>query len=307
MISNLNPAAELFLVDVNQLQSQINQNTEEVSSGLQINQPSDDPGDLVTLMQVRSELDSNNQVTNNLAEVMNTTQAGEQSLQTATQLMSQALSLATEGADTTETAEQRQDLAQQVSGILQQLVGLANTQVQGQYIFSGDQPQSPSYAIDPNSPTGVDALLTNPTATQQIADASGVTFPVSLTSQQIFDDQAAGGGPAPDNVFNAVNSLLVNLQNNDQAGVATAVNSIQTASAYLNTQLAFYGSVQDRIQTAQTSASQQNTQLQTQLGQTQDADITQVAVELQQEQTQLTASLTAEGQLPHQSLFSFLG
>ncbi len=305
MISNLNPAAELFLANVTQLQSQINKNTNQVSSGLKISQPSDDPGDMVTLMQIRTQLDSNNQVTNNLAQVMSNTQVGEQALQTATQLMNQALSLATEGASSTETAAQRTDLSQQVSGILQQLVGLANTQVQGQYIFSGDQPQSPSYSVDPASPTGVDALLTNPAATQQIADATGVTFPVSLTSQQIFDDQA-GGAPAPDNVFAAVNSLLVSLQNNDQAGVATAGSSIQTASGYLNTQLAFYGSVQDRIQTAQSSASQQNLQLQTQLGQTQDADIAQVAVQLQQEQTQLQASLTAEGQLPRTSLFNFL-
>lgn len=144
MISNLNPAAELFLANVTQLQSQINKNTNQVSSGLKISQPSDDPGDMVTLMQIRTQLDSNNQVTNNLAQVMSNTQVGEQALQTATQLMNQALSLATEGASSTETAAQRTDLSQQVSGILQQLVGLANTQVQGQYIFSGDQPQSPS-------------------------------------------------------------------------------------------------------------------------------------------------------------------
>jgi flagellar hook-associated protein 3 FlgL len=306
MISNLNPAAELFLVNITQLQSQINQNTNQVSSGLKISQPSDDPGDMVTLMQIRTELDANKQATNNLAQVLSNTQVGEQALQSATQLMSQAVNLATQGATSTETAAQRQDLSQQVSGILQQLVGLANTQVQGQFIFSGDQSQSASYAVDSASPTGVDALLTNPAATQQIADASGVTFPVSLTSQQIFDQQAAGG-PAPGNVFAAVNSLLVSLQNNDQAGVVTAVTSLQTASDYLNTQLAFYGSVQNRVQSAQSFASQQNLQLQTQLGQTQDADIAQVAVQLQQEQTQLQASLTAEGQLPRTSLFNFLG
>jgi len=129
MISNLNPAAELFLVNVSQLQSQINQNTNEVSSGLKISQPSDDPGDMVTLMQIRTELDANKHATNNLAQVLSNTQVGEQALQSATQLMNQAVNLATEGASSTETAAQRQDLSQQVSGILQQLVVLANTQV----------------------------------------------------------------------------------------------------------------------------------------------------------------------------------
>ncbi|HUJ23043.1 MAG TPA: flagellin [Bryobacteraceae bacterium] len=306
MIQNLNPAANMFLADVSQVQNEINQLTNEVSSGLKISQPSDDPGDLVTLMQTRTALDVNSQTSNNLAQVLGNTQVAEQALQTASQLMSQALSLGTEGASTTVTASQRTAIAQQVSGILEQLVGLANTQSGTQYIFSGDQPQSASYALDPASPTGVDALLANPAATQQIADPTGVTFSVSLTAQQIFDDRNPDQTPAADNVFAAVNSLLVSLQANDQTGITNAINSLQTASDYLNTQLAFYGSVQDRIQNSQTFASQQNVQLQTQLGQIQDADIAQVAVQLTQDQTQLQAALTAQSQLPRTSLFNFL-
>ena len=64
---------------------------------------------------------------------------------------------------------------------------------------------------------------------------------------------------------------------------------------------------QNRVQDAQTLASQQSVQLQTELSQTQDADITQVAVQLTQDQTNLQAAMTAEGQLPKTSLFNFLG
>lgn len=307
MIQNLNPAAQSFLADVTQIQNEINQLTSEASSGLKISQPSDDPGDLVTLMQARSTLDANNQVSNNLSQVLGNTQVGEQALQSANNLMTQALSLAAEGASSTVSASQRTALAQQVSGILDQLVGLANTQAGGVYIFSGDQPQSASYALDSSSATGVDALLTNPQATQQIADASGIAFPVSLTAQQIFDDRNPDSTPAADNVFAAVNSLIVSLQNNDTAGISAAQNSLQTASSYLNQQLAFYGSVQNRIQNAQTFASQQNVQLQTQISQIQDADVAQVAVQLTQEQTQLQAAFGAESQLPRTSLFNYLG
>ena len=80
MIQNLNPAATLFVTNENALTNQITQLTNEASSGLKISQPSDDPGDLVTLMQIRSELDANEQVTNNLAPVLSNTQAAESSL-----------------------------------------------------------------------------------------------------------------------------------------------------------------------------------------------------------------------------------
>ncbi len=529
MIQDINPSAQVFLANVSSLTNQITQLTNETSSGLRISEPSDDPGDMVTLMQLRSALDANQQVTNNLSPVLSNTQVAEQALQTAVNLVSEATSIGTEGANSLTSATQNQALAQQVNNILQQLVGLANTQVNGQYVFSGDQPQSPSYTLNAASPTGVTALLANPTATQQITDSNGTPFPISLTAQQIFDDQSGGasfagnavslnnpatsfltagtqtytfnyvdaggnpqstsvvlnggaggingtavitqlnagltgtgitasinttdgtvqftssgaftvgvaaptagtstvtaaanavnpsqynvqsaafsgagttlsgadtftlsdaegtanvslgagatvagavntintalqaagitgvsalatgdgtaisfqgssnfnlvdttsaaggasplfgpaaagnvpvtaasngGAPAPGNVFYAVNSLVVALQSNNQAAITTSVNALQVAGTYLNTQLAFYGSVQDRVQNAQTLAAQQNTELQTQLSQTQDADITQVAVQLTEDQTNLQAALTAEGQLPKTSLFNFLG
>jgi flagellin-like hook-associated protein FlgL len=111
----------------------------------------------------------------------------------------------------------------------------------------------------------------------------------------------------PGNVFYAVNSLLLGLQSNNQTAIASAVNSLELAGTYLNTQLSFYGGVQDRVQQAQTLASQQNTQLKTQLSNTADADITQVAVQLTQDQTNLQAAMEAEGQMPKTSLFNYLG
>ncbi len=527
MIQDINPATQVFLSNVSSLTNQITQLTNEASSGLKISQPSDDPGDMVTLQQLRTEIDSNQQITSNLAPVLSNTQSAEGALQTAINLVSQATSIATEGANSLTSVTQDQALAQTVQSIMQELVGLSNTEVNGQYLFSGDQSGSASYTLDATSPTGVRSLLANPTATQQIADTGGNTFPVSLTAQQIFDHRSSGAGfagnsvslsnpattfltagtqtytfnyadasgneqtanvvltggatgisgatalsqlnaglagtgitaslnatdgtvqftsagaftvgvaaptagtstvtaaaatlntaqynlqsaafsgggntlsgadtftlsdgthtanitlaggatvagavtsinsalqaagitgvsalatgdgtgisiqgsssfvvvdttsasggasplfttagnvtvtaagaagaPAPDNVFNAVNSLLLGLQSGNVAAIGSAVNSLQVAGVYLNTQLAFYGSVQNRVQDAQNLASQQSVQLKTQLSQTQDADIAAVAVQLTQDQTHLQAALTAESQLPRTTLFNFLG
>jgi len=306
MIQSLNPSAELFLANVNRIQSQINQAESEVSSGLKISQPSDAPDQLEGLMRIRADIDRNTQVTTNLSEVKAETDTAEQALSTATQLLDTVTSLGTQGANFTQTASTRQAMALQVQGILEQLVGLSNTTVQGRFVFSGDQDQSPSYDLNLANPNGVDRLLTTQ-ATRQVTDASGVSFTVGLTAQNIFDHRNPDDTLAPDNVFAAVNSLRVALQINDQAGITTALASLSTADTYLYSQLSFYGSVQNRIQSAQTFAGQQNVQLQSALSQTQDADITQAAVTLTQSQTQLQAALSAQAARPRTSLFDFLG
>ncbi len=306
MIQSLNPSAELFLANVDRIQSQISQAESEVSSGLKISQPSDAPNQLEGLMRIRADIDRNTQVTTNLSEVKAETDTAEQSLSTATQLLDTVTSLGTQGANFTQTASSRQAMALQVQGILEQLVGLSNTTVQGRFVFSGDQDRSPSYDLNLANPNGVDRLLTTQ-ATRQVTDASGVSFTVGLTAQNIFDHRNPDDTLAPDNVFAAVNSLRLALQSNDQAGITTALTTLSTADTYLNSQLSFYGSVQNRIQSAQTFAGQQNVQLQSALSQTQDADITQAAVTLTQSQTQLQAALSAQAARPRTSLFDFLG
>jgi flagellar hook-associated protein 3 FlgL len=306
MIPSVNPSAQLFLADLSRVQSQIDTAERQISSGLKISQPSDSPDQLEALMRVRADLDRNAQVGTNLSVVKTETNSAEQALETGTQLMDRVTSLALQGANTTETASQRQAIALEVTSILQQLVGLSQTQVHGRYVFSGDQGQSASYSLDLTAPNGVDRLIT-PVATRQITDAAGVSFTVALTAQDIFDHRNPDDSTASDNVFAAVNALLVSLQNNDQAGIANSINSLHTAADYLNSQLSFYGSVQNRVQDAQDYSNQYQVQLQTDLSQIQDADITAASLALAQGNTQLNASLAAEAKLPRTSLFDFLG
>ena len=305
MISSVNPAAEQFLADLSRVQSQIDQANRQISSGSKISQPSDAPDQLQGLMRLRADIARNAQVSTNLVEVKSEADTAEQSLETATQLMDRVTSLASQGANSTETADQRASIATEVTSILTQLVGLSQTAVQGRFVFSGDQDQSAQYQIDLSNANGVDRLMTT-TSTRQVQDASGVGFTVGQTAQNIFDHRNSDDSLASDNVFAAVNSLRVALTNNDQAGVATALNSIHAASDYLGTQLAFYGSVQSRISDATDFASKQQTQLQIDLGSVQDADITHAALQLTQSTTQLQTALSAEGKIPHNSLFDFL-
>jgi flagellar hook-associated protein 3 FlgL len=304
---SINSASRSFLADISQLQANLNQATQEVSSGYKVSEASDAPDQISTLLQLEANLQSNNQISTNLSNVKAQVDTGESALNSAVQLTQQALSLGAEGANSIDTAAQTQTLATQVQGILSQLVGIANTNVAGTYIFSGDQGTSPSYQLDPTSPTGVDSLIAAPQATQQIQDTSGNTYAISETAQTIFDNRNPDGTVAANNLFSAVNSLQVALANNDTAGINTAVASLQTAYSYLNQQQAFYGGVQDQVAASITTAQSQNVSLTTQIGSIRDADLTQAAVELTAGQTAETAAFSAEAKLPTTSLFNYLG
>jgi flagellar hook-associated protein 3 FlgL len=302
---NANPASRIFLADFAQTQTAATTATEQLSSGYQVTQASDSPDQISELLQLEANLQSTNQITTNLSKVKAQVDTGESALNSAVQLLQQATSLGTEGANSTTTAAEQQTLAQQVQNIQSQLVAIANTNVNGTYIFSGDNGASPSYQLDSTSATGVDRLIVTQ-ATQQIQDTTGNTYPIGETAQTIFDNRNADDTVASNNVFSAVNTLQVALAANNTAGVNSALASLQTASSYLDQQQAFYGTVQDQVAASTTAAQNQNVSLTSQIGAIRDVNFAAAATALTTAQTSESAALEAESKLPRTTLFDYL-
>jgi len=309
MISGISPSGAQFLAALDQIQSRMQQAQSQLSSGLKFQNASDAPDEVSNILMMRADIGSNNQVQSNLNSVSTEVNTAQQALSSAEQLVEKALTVAAQGASGTQTAATNADLAQEVSGILSELISTANTQVGSRYVFGGDAYTSQPYAADTVNPDvgGGVVQLTTTQASRQIRDPLGNTFSVDMTAQQIFDDQNPDGTPAADNVFTAVNQLRVALQNNDTAGIQNSITALTTADDYLNQQLGFYGAAENRVQAATNLSQQMDLTYQTALSNAQDADMAQAATELTQSQTQEQAALQSQGMMPRNSLFNFLG
>ena len=93
--------------------------------------------------------------------------------------------------------------------------------MQGRYVFGGDQDATPPYDVDLTAANGV-ARLTNAPATRRVEDASGGSFAVTKSAQEIFDARNADDTLASDNVFAALNSLRTGLLANDTTQITAA-------------------------------------------------------------------------------------
>ena len=306
MLSGIDGANPAFINDLNQIQNRINQTTQQISSGIRVNQASDDPGAVASILDYQNQMDQITQVQTNLQLAGTVAQTADSALQSASSLMNQLISIAAQGASSTSTANDRTTLGQQVQDIEQQLVALANTSLQGRYIFGGDNPSTPPYTFNWASPDGVIANST-PTNTATITDAGGASIIPGMTAQQIFDVQNPPGTPAPGNVFQAVYSLGQALLSNNQAGVQTAVTSISAAATQVEQSNAYYGNTETWIQQANQDASDRLTNLQSLLSSVRDTDVASAATQLATDQTALQAALSAHASLDQKSLFSYLG
>jgi len=304
MLQTLDPMRSQFLNDLASLQSRMTKTQAELTSGVRISKPSDDPTAVGDVLQLESDISRVTQVTSNLNGIKSEVDTASGVVQNAVSLLDQARSLAAQGASAISPTE-RTAMAAQAEQILNTLIDDSRATFDGHYLFSGDSSTQPAYTVNLASPNGVNRLLTAP-ATRLIQDSSGQTFAVAKTAQDLFDHRNPDDSLATDNVFAAMNSLRVALLNNDQAGTIAAAASIQTAQDYLNQQGAFYGAVQNRVTNALDVAEKFQLQSQTALSAERDTDVAAAATDLTQEQLSQQAAMQAQATMPRNSLFDLL-
>jgi len=301
MITNLKPSTQEFLDNLNRISQSMIDAQRRVSTGLKITQVSDAPDSISLLLEAHAGLATTQQTLSNLNRVTVEVNAGESALENAVTLFDQAQTYAAQGANSAQSAASNLTLSQQIDTLLQQFVGIADTRVENRYIFAGDLDQQIPYTYTAGQNPPLSAYGGSP-STRQTADASGNTFPVALTAEQIFDSS-----DPTTNVFTTLENLSAALAANDTTAIQNALQDLPKVAQYLNTQLAFYGNTQNRLAAATTNAQNLQTQQQTQVANLQDADLAQAILELTQAQTQQQAALQSEAQLPRQSLFNFIG
>lgn len=309
MIQTFDATTEMFLSDLAVNKARTVKDIQQLSSGYAVSSAADAPGDVVTLLQVQNQMVQTTQVSNNLSRLQNEVNTGESVLEECVSLLQQANVLGAQALAVGQTASTMQALAVQVRDLQQQIVGLSQTQVSGRYIFSGDNDQAPQYTLNPPTDplTGVARMFAT-AETRQISDVSGGTFTAAATAQDIFDQRDGGGNPTPNNVFAALQQLYNGLMTGPSAADAInqAIGNIKTASVWLNNNLAFYGTVQNRISSSLSIAGRYQTQWAQQISGIRDADTAAVASDLTAARTQQTAALSAESNFQPQSLFNYM-
>lgn len=263
MFAGISPSGQQFVNSVNRIQSVLNTAEQQISSGVNLNQPSDAPDEVSPVLQLLTQVQANQAMQTNLTAVQGNVNAAESALSSSVDLLQSASTLASEATGPSETAATRSTLAGSVQALLQEMVSNSQTAVNGQYVFSGDQSGSPLYQLDLNAPNGVDKLGVA-TNTNMVQLPGGGQVSVTLTANSVFDDSDSTGAPTANNAFAALNGLRVALLNNDTTGIDSSIAALASASTYMNTQLAQIGNAQSTLSSAQTDAQNDSVQLQTQ-------------------------------------------
>ena len=306
MISNNLISGAWFLDGDRSLQERITKTQKQISSGYRIQDAADSPKDTANVIGLGTSISSTQQYLATLGRVGAEASAVDTALSTGITLIDRARQLAVRAASSVTSAADRQNIAIEVVNLQQQIVGIANTTVEGRFVFGGDQDDAQPYQYDASSARGADRL-TIQTTSRIIEDPHGLPVFAASSASAIFDAEDASGAPAATNIFAGLNSLVTALNSNDPTAVSGALSQLRAGSDWLNQKQAGYGASARRIADETTLANSFLTGLRSRLSELRDTAIVQAATDLSLQSTAQSAAFSAQASVPRKSLFDYIG
>ena len=266
---------------------------EEVSTGMRVVHPGDDPMVAAAMVRGQQTVDRMNAISQNAGRAADEVDSADSALQSLIDVLARARELAVQMGNDSYSAADRAGAATEVDGLVQQAVTLMNTNVNGRYIFGGNQDQTA-----PFDPAG---NYSGDTAVRQVEVAPGV-----LEDSSVRADVAVKGVGGGVDLFATLQSLSTALKTNNGAAVRGSLTDLTTATTQVTTTLSQVGAMGDAFATAQTLAKSTADATTKNVANQSEADMIESSSQLALANSALNATLTAAAQSFNLSLVNKL-
>lgn len=273
---------------------------EQASTGLRILQPSDDP---FAAVQVLSDQAQNNRLDiyhQNIADAQAKLNSSVSTLTQVSNLLAQAKNVALQGSNNPKTPQEYQAMATQVGSILNEVVQLANTQQNGQYLYGGTASQTQPFTTNAKGQVDYNG------STQAMSEPIGQGQQV----QTLYDGSQIFQSP---DLFQTLSTLRDNLSNVSDLSPTSQTAAIEQSLSQLDSAnssvLDVVGRQSASLQNLQSIDQQiQDVKLKTtqQIGNLQNSDLSQVVIGMQEQQNLLQATLYSASHVLNLSLLDFI-
>jgi flagellar hook-associated protein 3 FlgL len=274
-----------------------------IASQKRINRPSDDPLGMGKVLDYRQTLSSIEQYETNIQSGQERLEITEITLDLVDELLQGVRAIAMSEAGG--TTESRQLTAEEVKNLFDQVLDLANSKLNDNYMFSGYQTQTAPFSRDDTLATTYDQF----TVTYN-GDAGEARFIVGQNTEitidtdgrPLFQNAAAGGI----NIFDAMRDLIVALETDDTAAISDQADLIDNGRKQINNVRAANSPVLYQLETTENHWQNYKPKIQELLAREEEVDVTQAVVELQNIELAYQTTLATTARITQQGLIDFL-
>jgi flagellar hook-associated protein 3 FlgL len=272
--------------------------TSELSSGLRVATLSADPVAVSSNVMLASQLSGLDSFVQTGTGVQGRIQAADSTLGEVVSQVTSAISLATQGANQTQNSSDLQSIANEVAGIRDTVLTLANTSYQGTYLFSGSQGQTKPFSLA-NGTIPPTTVYAGDNITSYVVTPGGQSLSANLPGSAVFTAQGSS-------VIDTLNQLVADLQSGSSAAIALDSTNLSAALQTVDQQRSTLETSLSQLNSTMSYAQTQSALVQSQQSSLLSADTAQVASGLQQAEVQHQALISVISTLSQTNLFTYL-
>jgi len=283
---------------LDQTQATQQQLSQELSSGRRFSAIGDDPVAAAQNVQLLNQIQRDDSFTQINSLTQGLLQVTDSALGSVVTQLNQAVSLATQANNGTLNSSDLKAISNQLAGVRDEVLSLANTTYQGQYVFGGSQTGTTPFTLN-NATTPATVTYNGDANVNTLVSPNGQSIQLNLPGDQIFTSATA-------NVLATLNNLIADYASGGAGSGVADTAALSTALNFVGQQRVTIDNSINRLSAASGAATEEATQLtvaQTNLVQ---ADIASVSTQLALTQSQQTALINVISALGQGSLFDHL-
>jgi flagellar hook-associated protein 3 FlgL len=263
---------------------------ENITTGKRVNRPSDDPAGIGSILSYRTTISGLDQYKENISNAKLHINTVDDVLGMVSDLLRDAKEIAYD----TDPA-MRAEMAEQVAAIRAQVLQMANYQIDGKYLFSGDASRTEPF----NSTTW---LYNGDTGTKDTIVGDNMQIAITADGSSIF-------GPDGTNVFDILNDLESALTALPVVAtdITDQISNLDGAIDRITTVRARNAGVYQRLEATENHYNYFKVNVQDMLSNAEDADIAEAIVNFQVQKTTYESTLASSSMIIQKSLIDFLG
>jgi len=273
---------------------------EKLSSGKQINRPSDDPSGARKVLGLRAEELQVQQFLDNTETAKEQINYTSNTLESIQELFLKIKNLAIQAGNDTLGQSDRNIIANELDELLESVLQNANTDNNGRYIFSGTKTLTSAFTATRDSNGNISSVSYNGNNEEIKYQIGPDTFiQVNLPGGKLFQDNKA---------FSTLVSLRDSLKAStfDPTAFSNLRNTLDTATNALSTEITRFGAKANRLEMTTNSLGNSQTALKELISYTEDADIASLIMDLKHQENVLQSSLKTGAMVIQPTLLDFL-
>ena len=288
------------------VQSNLAKTQEQLTTGMQITKPSDEPVKAAGVTRLNTEIARQTTYQDNMKTISTRLSAEETALTNSSDVMFRMKELAMQAANDTLSTADRKTVAQEMTQLRDQMLSLANSQdTNGNYLFAGSKVSQIPFKPDPKGLI----VYAGDQSRMQVAVGDSRQMSLNMVGTDAFHNvvRADGkGGNTGIGFFQSMDDLINSVNGSDRVGIQRGLGELDQLQQGLSNATAKLGTDQNIIDSQNKVLDEMLLRLKSTLSDVQDLDYTQAITKLNKDQLALESAQSSFAKISKLSLFNYI-